>query len=554
MEAIFSGITGLQVNQQMLDVVGNNLANSNTTGFKSQKVNFADLVYQTIKEATAATGTTGGTDPAQVGSGAKVAQISANFQQGTLQSTGNEFDMALQGNGFFVARNANQQPLYTRDGSFGVDSQDYLVDPATGNRVQRFGTVGEGSATSPAFQTPGNNDIRIPVGTVIPGAATTNVVLQGNLSTSATGPLPQTLTSAQPFKSGGAAATATTTLNSLSDNTAPYVAGDSLTLQGFDAAGNAVNTTLAVGPASTLGDVVNAINTNFPGATASIDASGNLVVTANATGPSKLSVSVGDTAGNTGGTNWGLHLLGVTTTGKVGDTVSSSIQVYDAQGTAHALNLVFQKQSANTWNLTGQINPADGTMTDNQVNGLVFNPDGSFSQATGTGVGNATMTVQFAGMPTAQTLSFNFGSPAGFNGLTQTGGASSAAATSQDGYASGSLTSLSIGQDGLIDGQFSNGKTLAIAQLAVATFANKDALDRVGDNYFQVSSESGQAMIGAGLTGGRGSVQQKQLESSNVDISLEFTRLIIAQQGYQVNAHVITTADQVLQALTNILR
>src|SRR5579872_3834599 len=104
MEALFSGITGLQVNQQMLDIVGNNLANSNTTGFKSQSVNFSDLVYQTLKEATAATSTNGGTDPIQVGSGAKVASISSNLQQGTLQSTGNDLDMALQGSGFFVVR------------------------------------------------------------------------------------------------------------------------------------------------------------------------------------------------------------------------------------------------------------------------------------------------------------------------------------------------------------------------------------------------------------------------------------------------------------------
>ena len=151
LDALYAGVTGLQVNQRMLDVVGNNLANSNTTGFKEQTVNFSDLVYQNLKDATAASTTVGGTDPIQVGSGAKVASISTDFQQGTLQSTGNDLDLALQGQGFFVVRSGSQ-PVYTRAGSFGVDSQDYLVDPATGNRVQRFGSVGEGSATSPPFR------------------------------------------------------------------------------------------------------------------------------------------------------------------------------------------------------------------------------------------------------------------------------------------------------------------------------------------------------------------------------------------------------------------
>src|SRR5271166_3595149 len=96
MDALFSGVSGLQVNQEMLDVVGNNLANSNTTGYKSQSVNFSDLVYQNLSQGTAASGTSGGgTDPIQLGSGAKVASITPNLQQGTLQTTGNEFDMAI---------------------------------------------------------------------------------------------------------------------------------------------------------------------------------------------------------------------------------------------------------------------------------------------------------------------------------------------------------------------------------------------------------------------------------------------------------------------------
>ncbi len=156
-----TGLTGLEAMQQMLNVVGNNLANSDTTGFKSQSVQFSDLLYQTLTPATAPTTNTGGTDPTQVGSGVGVASITSNLQQGTLETTGNQLDMALQGNGYFVVNNGSQD-LYTRAGSFGVNSLGYLVDPATGDMVQRFGIVGEGTATSPAFQTSGNDNIKIP--------------------------------------------------------------------------------------------------------------------------------------------------------------------------------------------------------------------------------------------------------------------------------------------------------------------------------------------------------------------------------------------------------
>src|SRR4029077_20573744 len=169
--------------------------------------------------------------------------------------------------------------------------------------------------TSPAFQTPGDNDITIPVGTVIPGTATSTVNLQGNLSAAATGPLAQVLTSTQPFQSGGSPATAATTLNSLGDNVSPYALGDTITLQGVDGNGAAFNVSVPVDNTTTLGDVVNAINANVPGATASISAAGNLVVTSNTTGASQLGVSITDGGTNVGQSNWGNHLLPATTTG-----------------------------------------------------------------------------------------------------------------------------------------------------------------------------------------------------------------------------------------------
>lgn len=552
--SLLTGVTGLRVHQQMLDVVGNNLANSNTTGFKSQRVRFGDLVYQTLNQASSSSSDDiGGTNPLQVGLGAKIAAIDVNLQQGSIEATGNDLDLAIQGNGFFVANNGVGDH-YTRTGAFGVDSKNFLVDPSNGFRVQRFGSVGEGSATAPAFQTVGDNDIKIPIGVGIPGRATTNIQFQGNLSANAIGPLAQTLTSSTPFRTGGAPATAATLLNNLDDNPVNYVAGDQIRIQGATTNNTPVNVTMAVGAATTLGDVITFINANFAGSTASIDASGNLVVQANATGPSFLALAITDVVGNVGSTTWGSHTMAITTTGKIGDTVSTGIQFFDTQGTSHTLSLVFQKQGNNTWDLTGSISAAVGTLTDNSVSGITFNDDGSFRQITGTGLGDGFMTAQITGLASPQRISFSLGSPSGFDGVTQVGGSSSAVATGQDGFAAGFLTSLSIAQDGVVNGVFTNGRTLPISQLAIASFANPGALTREGDNYYGLSTESGPALLGAGVSGGRGSVQQKALESSNVDVALEFTRLIIAQRGFQVNARTITASDQVLQELANTIR
>ncbi|MBX9678466.1 MAG: flagellar hook protein FlgE [Gemmataceae bacterium] len=552
--SLFTGVTGLRANQTMLDVVGNNLANSNTVGFKAQRVRFSDLVYQTINQAADTSNQQlGGTNPIQIGLGARVAAIDPNMQQGSIETTGRDLDLALQGAGYFVARNGLED-VFTRAGSFGVDSGNYLVDPANGFRVQRYGTVGEGNGADPVFQTPGFSDIRIPIGAGIPGRTTTKITLQGNLSTSAVGPREQLLTSAQPLRVGGVPATAATLLNALDDNPIDYVAGDSLKLTGVNAGNIAVNATVPVGPATTLGDLVNAINTNFAGSTASIDAAGNLLVAANQTGPTKLNLFIAETLGNTGATTWGNYTLTTTTLGKDGDTTKTGIQIYDVQGTPRNMEVTFQKMANNIWRVLGTVSPTEGTVVDGLVEGITFNEDGSFRQVSGTGVGDGFLSVQFNGISTPQILQFNLGTPNGFDGITQVGGASSAVATGQDGFAAGFLSSLSIGQDGVINGVFTNGRTLPIAQLAIANFANPAALTRVGDNYLSLSSESGPALVGSGLSGGRGAVAQKALESSNVDVALEFTRLIIAQRGFQVNARIITASDQVLQELANILR
>ncbi len=166
----------MRANQQWLDVVGNNLANLNTTGFKAQVLNFKDMVYQTTQPASQ-TAQGSGTNPQQVGSGVGTS-TSIDETQGSIQTTGNPLDLALQGGGAFVVNNGTQD-FYTRAGAFSVDQNNFLVDASTGDRVQRFGVVGEATATTPGFQTAGNNGIQIPNAAGIPGQATTTVDLYG---------------------------------------------------------------------------------------------------------------------------------------------------------------------------------------------------------------------------------------------------------------------------------------------------------------------------------------------------------------------------------------
>ncbi len=415
--AFQAGVTGLLGYQTMLSVVGNNLANSSTTGFKSQRVDFQDLVYQNLSEGTAPGNGIGGTNPIQVGFGVNVGSIGSNFAQGPLQTTGRKLDLAIQGQGFYVV-NDGQANVFTRAGAFDLDQDGFLVQAGTGFRLQRFGNVGEATATTPAFQTPGDNDINIPLGIGIIAQPTTTVSLRGNLSTS-----------------------------------------------------------LAVG-----------------------------------------------------------------------DTFTTAIQVYDTQGTQHALTLTFTKTAANTFSLSATV--PGGTVTGVPVAPITFNPDGTLA-----GPATATVTLAFPpNLPAGQAVTLQLGTVGSASGLSQFGGDSTAAAFSQDGSGAGTLVDYNFSQTGVVEGVFSNGRIVPIAQIALARFANQDGLLRLGDNLYQESANSGPPLIDAAATAGRGVLTQGALEGSNVDVATEFTRLIVAQRGFQINARGLTAASDVLQELANIIR
>ena len=168
---LYTGLSGLNINQTQLNVVGNNIANANTVGFKSSRALFKSQFYVTTNAGTAATSTTGGSNPSQLGLGAQVSSIEEDFSAGTIEPTGVNTDMAVNGDGFFVLKTpAGQQ--FTRDGSFTLNSSDQLVT-TDGNFVQGFGVDAQNNVIPGQLQ-----DVNIPLGATSTAKATTNVTLE----------------------------------------------------------------------------------------------------------------------------------------------------------------------------------------------------------------------------------------------------------------------------------------------------------------------------------------------------------------------------------------
>ena len=552
--SLLTGISGLRGHQKMLEVVGNNLANLNTTAYKTSRTLFSDLMYEVQRgTSSSSSGLLGSVNSVQIGTGSRLSQVDLNFAQGNLESTGNDLDLAMDGGGFFVA-SSGERTYFTRAGAFSLDESGYLSDPSTGYLVRRFGPTGEPNGDLPAFQTPGDDRVYVPKGVSIPGQVSTQMEIKGNLSSTSTGPVAQEVMTSTPLLAGGLPATLTTQLSNLDSNTVNYIAGDKILISGRRTDGsNPTVTELVLTPTSTVGDLVAALNSSFGGSTITVDGLGNIVGTADVTGPSFLSMSFSDGPTNTGRSDFEDHEMILTRTGKDADTVFQSVEVFDESGAGHTIGLTMTKQADQSWTLVATVSPTEGTILDSLVEGISFQPDGSFAQVTGSGVGDSNITVQFRGQPASQTINLHFGTPAQFDGLTALGQASRLQLT-PDGFPPGELAEVQIDTDGKVFGLASNGLKIPLAQLAIASFRNPDGLVAIGNNYYTSSLASGNPDIGTALSGSRGALRAGQLEGSNVDLALEFTRLIIAQRGFSANARTITVTDEILQELTSIIR
>jgi flagellar hook protein FlgE len=386
LRSLYSGISGLRAHQTMLDVTGNNIANVNTAGFKASSTQFQDTLSQLQQGATGPQAQSGGSNPAQIGLGVRVAGVTTNFSQGSSQSTGRATDMMISGDGFFVTSKGGQQ-LFTRAGAFSPDAANQLVSPDGG------------------------------------------------------------------------------------------------ILQGWTA--NKSGVIVAGGP---VGDITLNPNTMVAAATKNVTLDGNL--------PAE------------------------------GATQDRIVKVYDAAGAARDLTLTFTGAGDN-WTVGG----TDGTATAAPV-ALTFK-DGKFVSA-------GTLTIGGVNVDLSKVSAY-----AKMDSLAVSG---------QDGAPVGKLESYTLGSDGSLVGSFSNGIKQVLAKIALAKFTNPAGLEKAGGSSYVATGNSGGVQLGAAGDPGIGTLTGGSLEMSNVDLSQEFTNLIVAQRGFQANARIITTSDEVLQELTQLKR
>jgi flagellar hook protein FlgE len=239
----------------------------------------------------------------------------------------------------------------------------------------------------------------------------------------------------------------------------------------------------------------------------------------------------------------------------VGATFSTPITVYDSLGTSQTMNVQYTNTAANKWSysitLPAAATGGTGNPTTVASGNLTFNSSGQLTAPTGTVTG-----IKITGLADGaadMNLTWNLNNASGSPSITQQDSASATSTTTSDGYGVGTLSSYSVLPDGTVQGKFSNNQTLALGQVAVASFANAQGLAQSGQSDYQATFASGAAVVGQAGAGGNGTITGGSVEGSNVDLSTEFANMIVAQQGYEANAKALTTLNQISQATIQMM-
>lgn len=544
MRALFSGVSGLSNNQLKMDIIGNNIANINTIGFKTSRINFAEELSQLIQSSTESA--SGGTQNALfVGLGVRANSIERDFSQGILQTTGKQTDLGIDGDGFFVLSDGNTQ-LYTRAGNMHFDGNGRLVN-ANGLTVQGWTADLKGNLSATAQL----GNITFDASVISPAISTQNLAISGNLDATATA-IKEEWTANQTFTvAGGTSAVGTDLLNDLTQTTTALVDGDTIQISGTNSDGSAVSATFTYGAGNdgtTVNDLVTAIAAAFTG-TASL-VNGRIVMTDFNFGESNTTISFSPDSGNTGV----IDLPGFVNTQKgFSPKTSSSAEIFDSLGSKHTLSVTFTKtENAGEW--TFEVSFSDNEVINEGSTGTItFTANGSFDTIV---YDNGEPLLNFTPGNGANdvVLNLDFENTTGFSGLTQFAGQSSVIMPFQDGQAHGTLNAYSIDERGRVVGAFTNGRSRMIAQLALAKVNNPEGLIHVGNNVYQTSGTTGSPAVGKAGEDLTASILSGTLEAANVDLAEEFTNMIIAQRAFQANARVITVSDQFLSEVTQLKR
>ncbi len=517
--AMTTALTGLHAAETQIDVAGNNLANSQTVGFKASDVIFANQFLRTLSQGSPPSESMGGTNPRQIGMGVEVAAITPDFTQGTIELGSSPSDLAIQGNGFFIVEGSQGEHLYTRDGIFRTNSSDELVS-STGHRLLGYG-VDEYYTLQQTSLVP----LEIPLGKEVAAQATQNVYLTGNLTP--TGDVADTaaVIDSDVLYVGdltGPTIDATTPLvNVVRGNGVGYenlFAAGELTYSGRKGGNALTEKTLDINGTTTVADFLqfldqaSGIQTSAPGdpdpipdsinripgesgtltAGSSITADGRLrIVSNNGTATAiEIPSSAFQMAAGTGTIT--TPNLGFTNMQEgVGQSATSDFLVYDTLGVPLnvRLNTVLESRDGQTstyrWFAdSGDNDPAGVDQAIAVGTGLIsFDGEGNLIQAD-----NPTVTIGRNDIPSTSPLVFDFDF-AQVTGFAAAG--SEISASRQDGSSSGTLSSFSVGEGGEIMGVFSNGITRTLGQIRLAQFANPLGLDQRGENMFGVGFNSG---------------------------------------------------------------
>lgn len=567
MRSLYSGVAGLKTHQIRMDVIGNNIANVNTTAYKSSSMTFSELMSQTTQKASGANATTGvgGTNAKQIGLGVKAGAINtAITTQGSAQSTGNPFDIMITGDNFFVVNNGSEN-FFTRDGSFYVDGAGNLAMTSTGYNVMGWGVdettgnIKQDTVTALRIMSAANM--------TYPPEATTKANISGILDendkdvTSANGKTVNlnffdargySYTAKFTFKQSGGDKTNeySMELSKLLDSTGAEIDISKLKFGNRSQQKMETKVTLNTDAYKWDGKVLKTKDgtTDVANLADIFKADGSLITPADDAAAQKQQKALDAIAkayGYEGSTDEFLNLYITSTADK-----DKQLTIQDLLG-----NMMAGK--------TTDVLPADGsaiTMEGRYFEGttVVFNKDTGKLESVGGSTTNLNVNAAFSALGgNFSDVTIDLSECTNYDKK----GTSTIGATSGDldglgtGRRLGDMIGVSIQKDGMIYASYDNGMTKLLGQIATAAFANASGLEKEGDNLYSATLNSGEFDgIGVDITAGGGYMSTDQLEMSNVDLSSEFTEMITTQRGFQANSRIITVSDTLLEELTNLKR
>lgn len=567
MRSLYSGVAGLKTHQTRMDVIGNNIANVNTTAYKSSSMTFSELMSQTTQKASGANATTGvgGTNAKQIGLGVKAGAINtAITTQGSAQSTGNPFDIMITGDNFFVVSNGSEN-FFTRDGSFYVDGAGNLAMTSTGYNVMGWGVdettgnIKQDTVTALRIMSAANM--------TYPPEATTKANISGILDendkdvTSANGKTVNlnffdargySYTAKFTFKQSGGDKTNeySMELNKILDSTGAEIDISKLKFGNRSQQKMETKVTLNTDAYKWDGKVLKTKDgtTEVANLADIFNQDGSLITPqddAAAQKQQKALDAIAKAYGYEGSTDEFLNLYITSTENK-----DKQLTIQDLLG-----NMMADK--------TTDVLPADGsaiTMEGRYFEGttVVFNKDTGKLESVGGSTTNLNVNAAFSALGgNFSDVTIDLSECTNYDNK----GTSTIGATSGDldglgtGRRLGDMIGVSIQKDGMIYASYDNGMTKLLGQIATAAFANASGLEKEGDNLYSATLNSGEFDgIGVDITAGGGYMSTGQLEMSNVDLSSEFTEMITTQRGFQANSRIITVSDTLLEELTNLKR